>query len=291
MRPLFICLAAKHCPEPAGMLLLAVSTVYLGRGKNRPAFVRAVFERLDIQRQASGKRVLIKPNIVSAEPYPTTTHPEVLETCIRLLLPIARRVIVADGAAPDAGDSATIIAGHPLKQACQNLGVTITDLFAGGTRLIQAGSLELEVSPMAFEADFILSLPVLKSHSICGLTGALKNHIGFLSPDEKRRLHYKRDVNRVIAELNQVIQADLYIVDAVQTLIITNEVRHGGQPAELGFMLAGTDPVSLDVAGLELLKRVEPRLVGKQADDIPHIRNSIGLGIGEPVYELVELDY
>ena len=56
----------------------------------------------------------------------------------------------------------------------------------------------------------------------------------------------------------------------------------------LGYMLAGTDPVSLDVVGLELLKEVEPKLRGKHFDDIPHLRDAVNLGVGEPRYEIIE---
>jgi uncharacterized protein (DUF362 family) len=206
-----------------------------------------------------------------------------------LLLGVAKKIVVGDGPAWDAGDAKSIIEGHPLKKSCNELGVTITDLLAKGTRKVRTQSLELKVSWMAFENDFIISLPVLKSHSICGLTGALKNQLGFLSVAEKRRLHWDRDVHKVIAELNEVVKPSLHIVDAVQTLINTNEVRHGGQPETLGYMLAGTDPVSLDALGLELLKEVEPKLRGKHFDDILHLRYAVDLGIGEPRYEIVKL--
>ena len=96
-------------------------------------------------------------------------------------------------------------------------------------------------------------------------------------------------MNLVIAELNEVVRPHLYIVDAVQTLVKTNEVRHGGQPCNLGYMLAGTDPVSLDVAGLELLKEVEPRLRDKHFGDIKHLKHAVDMGIGETGYEIIEV--
>ncbi|MCK4783714.1 MAG: DUF362 domain-containing protein [Desulfobacteraceae bacterium] len=265
-----------------------MSIVYKRRSEDREAFVREVFQQLQVQRKVTGKQILIKPNIVSYEPYPTTTHLETLEACLQLLLDVGKKIVVADGPAWDAGDSKSIIERHPLKQSCDEFGVTIADLLIEGTRRVKTRSFELDVSQMAFEYDFILSLPVLKSHSM-GLTGALKNQLGFLDGAEKRRSHRERDMNQVIAELNEVVKPHLYIVDAVQTLINANEVRHGGQPQKLGYMLAGTDPVSLDVVGLELLKEVEPKLSGKHFEDIPHLRHAASLGIGEARYEIIEL--
>lgn len=265
-----------------------MSIVYKKRSEDRASFIRTVFEKLEIQEKATGKNILLKPNIVSHEPYPTTTHPETVETCLKLLMDVGKKIIVADGPAWDAGDSEAVINGHPLKKTCDALGVTLADLMSKGSRKVKTRSYEIEVSEMAFEYDFIVSLPVLKSHGM-GLTGALKNQFGFVYTEDKLRSHQIRDMNLVIPEINEVFKPQLYIVDAVQTLIDMNEVRHGGRPCELGYMLAGTDPVSLDAAGLELLKEVEPKLQDKHLDDILHVKNAGSLGIGETRYEIIEL--
>lgn len=265
-----------------------MSIVYKSRTEDRATFIKTVFEELHIQEEVSGKRILIKPNIVSSEPYPTTTHPETVETCVQLLRTSAGKIMVADGPAWDAGDSESIISGHPLKQTCDTLGVAIADLLSEGSRKVATRSYELDIAEMASQYDYILSLPVLKSHSM-GLTGALKNHIGFLRTEDKLRSHRERDMSVVIAELHEVVRPNVYIVDAVETLIDTNEIRHGGRPHQLGYMLAGTDPVGLDVAGLAILREVEPKLQNTQFEDILHIKHAAALGIGETQYEIVEL--
>ena len=209
--------------------------------------------------------------------------------CLELLSGVGKKIIVADGPAWDAtADSQSIIEQHPLKQICDQFGVTIADVHSDGTRKVKTRSFELEVSEMAFEYDFILSLPVLKSHGM-GLTGAIKNQLGLLSGPDRMRSHKERDMHQVVAEVHGVFKPQLTIVDAVETLITANEVRHGGQHRKLGYMLAGTDPVSLDVAGLELLKEVEPKLEGKHFEDILHLKHAVSLGIGAAQYEIIEL--
>ena len=133
-----------------------MSIVYKRRSEDREAFVREVFQQLQVQRKVTGKQILIKPNIVSYEPYPTTTHLETLEACLQLLLDVGKKIVVADGPAWDAGDSKSIIERHPLKQSCDEFGVTIADLLIEGTRRVKTRSFELDVSQMAFEYDFIL---------------------------------------------------------------------------------------------------------------------------------------
>jgi uncharacterized protein (DUF362 family) len=202
---------------------------------------------------------------------------------------VAKKVIVADGPAWDAGDAESIIEEHVLKKTCDKFSIPILDLSAQEIKKVRTRSFELEISQLASGCDLIISLPVLKVHGICDLTGALKNVLGFLSTADKRRLHLSLDAHKVIAELNEVIKPDLHIVDGVQTLINTNELRHGGKPRTMGYMLAGSDPVSLDALGLELLRKIEPRLRHrKQASDVKHLGYAIELSLGDPTYDIVE---
>lgn len=260
-----------------------IMSVYIQRTDNRREFVRCAFKELEIENDLRRiKNILIKPNIVSFEPYPTTTHPTVLEACLEYFVEKGLKPVVTDGPAFDAGKSGNIIENHPLKEVCDRFNVPLIDLLERKMVKRKAGEIELELSEIAFEYEFILSLPVLKAHSVCGLTGALKNQFGFLSTKERIELHQYKDIHRAIAELNLIVKPNFYIVDAVETLTYTNELRHGGKKAQLGYMLAGRDPVSLDIAGLEMLQRVEPKLAGKTPDDIPHLRHAIELEVGAP---------
>jgi len=261
--------------------------IYLQETRDREKFVREVLN-LEVDKQIQDfKKVLIKPNIVSDEPYPSTTHPVVLRACLDYFLANKKEVVVADGPAPDAGDSKSILEHHQLKVICDALDVPLLDLIKSEMRKVQSGDFTLELSSLPFQYDFILSLPVLKSHSICHFTGALKNQFGLLSKRERIKLHVGgQDIHQAIAQLNRIIKPNFYIVDAVETLINTNEVRHGGKKRSLGFMLAGSDPVGLDTLGLRLLQQVEPRLKGKSPKDILYLKHAIDLGLGNPSHEV-----
>jgi uncharacterized protein (DUF362 family) len=194
-----------------------------------------------------------------------------------------KEIIVADGPSIDVGDTKKVIQNHALNAVCTECGIPLIDLTCEEMVMVETGGgFELELSAIALNHNFIVSLPVLKRHFVCGLTGALKNQFGFLSHPERLKLHTHKDINRAIAELNTIVKPAFYILDAIQTLIGAQEVRHGGRIREVGYILAGEDPVSLDVVGLELLKKVEPRLEGKQPEDIPYIKHAIDLRVGEP---------
>jgi uncharacterized protein (DUF362 family) len=265
--------------------------LYLAKTERRKEFVKELLGRPDIGvKLQKARHVLLKPNIVSQEFYPTTTHPETLLACLKFLTSLQKEVVVADGPAIDAGDSTHILRHHPLQKVCDRFGVPLVDLLSREMTMIEArNGMRLEMSTLCFNHDFIISLPVLKSHSICFFTGALKNQFGFLSARQRARLHMGDDIFRAIAEVNRAIKPDLFIVDAVTTMIKTNEVRHGGVPIKLGYMLGGTDPVALDSTGLRLLSELEPQLKGKTWQDVPYLVHAAMSGLGNPQAEPVTI--
>jgi uncharacterized protein (DUF362 family) len=141
---------------------------------------------------------------------------------------------------------------------------------------------KIRVSTLPLSCDFIISLPVLKIHFMVGLSGALKNQVGYLSKQDRLLMHCKvKNINKVIAEVNAAIPTDLFIVDAIETMIKGQECRHGGCPTQLNRMMAGTDPVSLDLFGLRLLSKLEPKYEEKEKQALKYIdfAESYGLGI------------
>ena len=264
-----------------------MSLVYIAKTNSRKEFTLRALKNIK-EEIRSAKKILLKPNIVSCEPYPATTHPEVLETCIEFVLNFNKEVLVADGPAPDAGNSKKIITEHPLKKVCDKYEIPLIDLSSGPTKKIKTKSFEFGFSKIPFECDFIISLPVLKSHGTTGITGALKNQFGLISPKDRISRHIMpwKDIHKAIAEINLIIKPNFWIVDAVQTLIETNEIRHGGKLKELGYMLAGKDPVSLDIEGFKLLEKVDPNLKNKKPEDILHLKYAIDLGLGQKEYTL-----
>lgn len=270
-----------------------MSDVYFERTEDRAGFVDKYVRIADFAGIVKGKSVLVKPNIVSFEPYPTTTHPETLQAVLKHLKGNACKTVVADG---PACDCKTDLKLHLLGQICDSLNVDFVNLSTIAMKNVWTKSgFDLEVSSLVFDFDFIISLPVLKSHYVCGLTGALKNQYGILSSREKRDLHFAgtKDLHKAIAELSRIRKPDFYIVDAVETLIGAQEIRHGGKIEKLGYVFAGTDPVSLDSFGFELLKNVERRLhrVFRKCvpQQIKHIKYAIDFGVGEPEFVLHNL--
>ena len=87
-------------------------TIYLAETEDRVAFINKVLEKIRPDFVQAQMKVLVKPNIVSLEPYPTTTHPQVLAAVLDFLLDCGCRVVVVDGPAFDAGNSERIISSY-----------------------------------------------------------------------------------------------------------------------------------------------------------------------------------
>ncbi len=261
-----------------------VSLVYYCETCNRRDFVAKTLEIFKEQLE-NAKRIFVKPNIVSSEPYPTTTHPEVLDSLLSWLS--SREIVVGDGPAVDAGRSDKVLRNTPLREICENHNVSLVNLYSGLMKRVKSKrGYRIKVSAIPLSCDFVTSVPVLKVHNTCGLSGALKNQFGYLSRLDRVLMHARlKNIQKGIAEVNAAVPTNLFIVDAVQTMVKAQECRHGGCPAELGVMIAGADPVSLDCFGLDLLQKVEPELVAKKSN-MKYIDYASDYGVGNTKYEI-----
>jgi uncharacterized protein (DUF362 family) len=235
--------------------------------------------------------VFVKPNVVSDEPYPTTTDPQVLDTVLTHLS--GHSVVVGDGPAYDfswRGQAGAVSHEHPLRSVCDDHGVEWVNLndHEHVKRETPFGlTLPLSVVPSSF--DVKISLPVLKRHITCTVTGAVKNQFGLLDLSARSAMHRgKPDIHQGIAAIAAVERCNLFILDAVETLFVAEEVRHGGKKAFLGYMLAGTDPVALDSAGFDLLQWRDRSLTHTNVTDVAHLAFAADCRVGSLERTLVD---
>ena len=265
-----------------------MSSVYFSQTSDRRNFTEKVLNIFSDQ-LGKAEKIFIKPNIVSFEPYPTTSHPEVLETLLKHL--VDRQVIVGDAPAIDAGRSSKIIEGSVLKPVCDNYGAKLVNLYAEEMKTVKSQrGYKIKISALPLTCDFVISLPVLKIHNSCGLSGALKNQFGYLSKQDRLLMHSKiKNINKGIAEVNVAVPSNLFLVDAVESMVGAQECRHGGCPAKLGYMLAGVDPVALDYFGLQLLEHVEPKFEEKKQKCLPYMEYAEKYGVGTKNYTATKI--
>ena len=265
-----------------------MSTIYFTNNLDRSRFVAEVFSRMRLK--IKGK-ILIKVNLVSYNPYPTTTHPEMIEAVYNQVRSDASEIICGDAHGVDV--SSQKLKNHPVIEKCHELGIPFVNFYDQSFRKVKTPrNYTLNVSDIPFQQDFIISLPILKDHFVVKMTNALKDKFGYLTKTERIKMHAKfKSIDKGIAELNATIKSNLIICDAVKVLIKAQEFRHGGIEKDIGHIFAGTDPIALDYYGFKVLQPISIKL--KDISDpiqIKYIKYALDYGIGSKDYNLEELE-
>jgi uncharacterized protein (DUF362 family) len=266
---------------------MSESTIYFTKDPDRKRFVASLISRF--KNQIVG-RVLLKVNLVSYNPYPTTTHPEMIEAVYEQIKSNASEIICGDAHGLDV--PAKKIENHPIIEKCRELGIPFVNFYDHSfTKVRSSRGFTLKVSEIPFQQDFIISLPILKEHLIIKLTNALKDKFGYLAKTERLIMHAKiKDIHKGIAELNTIFKSNLIICDALKVMVQAQEFRHGGKEKELGYLFAGTDPVALDYYGYELLHPISTQL--NKIDNplqIKYIKYALDYGVGSKDYNFEDI--
>ena len=222
----------------------------------------------------SGMKVLLKPNVVmgGSPKIPCkgiTTSPIIVETVIDLVRQKgAGNVIIAEGSVELPSlklDTAAAYNWSGLQALGEKKQIPLVDLNRGPYRSFTlSDGTAIDIAEAVWESDFIINLPLLKTHNQTVTTICLKNLKGCLSMESKKRCHTETDLNRAIAEFNRFIPCHLNIVDALTaTEIGPTPTGRSNQVRDLGLILAAKDRLACDVVGSYLL--------GYEAAQIPHI--------------------
>jgi uncharacterized protein (DUF362 family)/Pyruvate/2-oxoacid:ferredoxin oxidoreductase delta subunit len=198
-----------------------------------------------------GLRVLIKPNLLTdAVPdQAITTHPEIARAVIRLARAAGSIPCVADSSASSL-NAAVVWDKTGFQALCDQEHVPLLNLEQAGSDSFECGGVRFGVAKPVLEADLVVNLPKVKTHTLTMLTAGVKNLYGTLPGFQKATLHKAfpkpDDMGRLLARLVEIVQPGLTIADGVVGM--EGDGPSGGDPIKLGFVAASTDPVSLDAA-------------------------------------------
>jgi uncharacterized protein (DUF362 family)/Pyruvate/2-oxoacid:ferredoxin oxidoreductase delta subunit len=202
-----------------------------------------------------GDRVLLKPNMLygKAPEFAVTTHPEVLRAAIVLVQEAGGIPLVGDS--PGIGDFRKVAEKSGLLQVIEETGAEPAEFDESVER--PAGGLfkRFELARPYLEADRIINLPKLKTHEMMTLTCAVKNLFGSVVGHAKAGWHMKAGADRemfarMLLEIYLLRPPDLTIVDAVTAM--EGNGPGSGDPCQVGLLLAGVNPVAVDVIAAEI---------------------------------------
>ncbi len=209
-----------------------------------------------------GQRVLVKPNMLSASDpaRAVVTHPTVVRAVVKLAQEAGGRVLVADN------PFVPPLTRGAWERTYERIGLAAVAAETGAelnTQLIPQqrahpdGLLIKLVDTTSFltESDVVISVPKLKTHSFMRFTGAVKNLFGTVPGTIKAGYHVKlQTVDRfadMLLDLASFVRPALTVMDAVVGM--DGDGPSAGQPFPIGAILAGPDPVAVDVAALSLV--------------------------------------
>lgn len=217
------------------------------------------------------ERILLKPNLVTASPFPVTTHPAFTEAVLTYVRACSKAdVIIAEGCGDAKRETPEIFRCLGYEELAKRHGVPLVDLNSEPCLAVSRPGMnvleELHLPRLALDS-FIVSLPVLKAHSIAGMTGTIKNMMGLLPPQvyqgncgswKKNSFHARMQAS--LGDLALCLLPGLTVMDASVGLA---QYHLGGPPLEPPAMriLAGFDSFAVDREAARLLG-LDPQSIG-----------------------------
>ena len=209
------------------------------------------------------KKILIKPNLVLDSPPPVTTPVEICEAIIKWLQKNNySNICIAEGTGSLEYETGHVFDKLGYTELANNYNIPLIDLNEEKTIRLENNSnkifKEFYMPEIALNT-YIISVPVLKAHSLAKVTGSLKNMMGFAPPSHYqcggswKKSFFHRKMHESIVELNGFRTPDLSIIDAVIGLA---EYHLGGRECNphVNKIIGGYDPVLVDRVAAGLLK-------------------------------------
>lgn len=238
--------------------------------KNLAAAVNKIFDAAGgVDKVAQkGKKIVIKPNLVLAksgdEDKIALTNAKLLREVVKILLTVCDKENITIAESP----------GGPYNRAFINRAYTVSGVAEvaaeSGVKLnfdfaVRQVSKDVDgerrsfpiMAPVA-DADVIINLNRLKTHSLCMMTAAVKNLFGCIPGVEKIEYHSryatKDEFAEMLVDLCEVVSGDAGIFNITDAIyVMEGNGPTGGSKRELGLIAGAFNPYALDVVNCELL--------------------------------------
>jgi uncharacterized protein (DUF362 family) len=224
----------------------------------------------------SGSKVCIKPNIVSwyedvnFPKYGVLTTCRLIEDMVKLLIEhgVTDISIIEGMVGSEQKDKPSILEtasrGLGLDLLKNRYGVKIIDVMRGSFAKISVDDKNISVNSDILEADYVVNMPVLKTHTQTMVSLGIKNLKGLLNIASRKMFHSSDqhiNLHYYLAKLPGIVPPTLTIIDGIYSLELGPMIT--GKAHRSDIIIASKDLISADKVGATVLG-IEPR-------DIPHI--------------------
>jgi uncharacterized protein (DUF362 family) len=263
------------------------STVYTATFKSWRETVPCLLDAAGLaDRLQTTEKIIIKPNLVEPHKPPITTPVELVEVIAATLHAACpnHRIIIGEGCGSSTLDTWQVFERLGYSRLANLPNVTLMDLNEAPLVSLRDERCkrwpEMHLPEVVFES-FLISVPVLKAHSLAGVTLTMKNMMGLAPPahfqqgGNWKKASFHQGIQEAVSDLNRYRTPDFTVLDATVGM---QEAHLWGPTCDPppNRLAAGFDPVALDSYGC--------RLLGVRWDTIGHIvRAHTVLGIADPI--------
>jgi uncharacterized protein (DUF362 family) len=218
-----------------------------------------------------GKKVVLKPNLVDYIPgNAVNTHPLLVLAAAEAFRSLgAKNVSVADGPGHQR-DTQLVLSQSGYQDLLRNHAIPFVDLnrdelLRTRLRASYMGMKSLWLPRTVLDADFLVSMPKIKTHHWAGVTLSMKNMLGVVPGARygwpKNILHWK-GIQESILDMSATVPVNFVIADGVVAMEGNGPLNGVARP--LGRVVLSDDPVAADATCA--------RLMGFEPERIAHIR-------------------
>ncbi len=198
----------------------------------------------------TGARVLIKPNFLSpaAPEKAVTTHPLIVKATVEFVLSKGARVQISDS--PAMGSFSKLLKKGGYEEVLEGFDVTVKPFEK--TIPVDVGEPfgTIDVAKDAMEADVVINLAKLKTHTQMMLTLGVKNLFGCIVGLKKPEWHMRAGVDRqmfgrLIVSIFEAVRPAYTIMDGILAMEGQGPGK-SGSPRELGLLMGGQNAHAVD---------------------------------------------
>jgi uncharacterized protein (DUF362 family)/Pyruvate/2-oxoacid:ferredoxin oxidoreductase delta subunit len=231
-----------------------MSTVLIREATYNDQEIRSIVSEMLTSAEApdivTGTRVLIKPNFLApATPEKAiTTHPLIVREVAAFAVEKGARVQISDS--PAIGSFSRLLNKGQYAEMLKDLDVTATPFEATVSVDVGEPFGTIEVAKDAMEADVVINLAKLKTHTQMMLTLGVKNLFGCIVGLKKPEWHMRTGVDRhmfgrLIVSICEAVGPAYTILDGILAMEGQGPGK-SGTPRELGLLLGGKDAHAVD---------------------------------------------
>ncbi len=232
-----------------------------------------------------GQRVLLKPNLLSAKApdRAITTHPDFVRTVALMVREKGAEPVIGDSPGGAIRGIQRVWNNTGIAEMASSEGIELVNFEASGLKEVESGEYRLYISKPVLDADVIINLAKLKTHTLTLLTCGVKNIFGVIPGFRKaeyHKLYPKPDkFAEMLVELYSFVKPALTIVDGI--LSMEGNGPSSGKVRKTGVIIAGEDAVAVDA--------VAARMIGFEEGQIDTTRIAGLRGIGTASISKIEI--